>query len=128
MADKLWRCQNEACSECPHGRLIYDFQNPTGVCPKCGADPRTPEGRETVIPRVCMHLVVKDPAGPIVTGKGRLRVACQPGTATLPGRATGAPSAVTCPVCRATEAFAEVDREVTPVEENAVPVGTKLAG
>lgn len=125
---KLWRCQNEDCSECPHGRLIFDFMNETGVCPKCSADPATPEGADLVVPRVVVHLLVKDKAGPIAGHGCRLKVACQPALKKLPTRATGSAAAVTCPLCLNTADYVAADAAAKPVEENAVPVGTPLAG
>lgn len=124
----LYRCQNEDCSDDPHGRLIFDFENDVPVCPKCSADARTPYGTNVVIVRVPVHLHVKDPAGPIITPRGRLRVACSPDASKLPRAATGVPVAATCPACRETDAFKKLNEQMTAEPVDVVAAGTPLGG
>lgn len=125
---KLWRCQNEECSTDPHGRLIFDFMADEPVCPTCGADGRTPEGHNVVIPRTVIHLLVKDKAGPLKGERGRYRLACQPEAKRVAGQFTTVPSAATCPLCHESDLYKTAYVAAKPVEANEVLIGTKLVG
>lgn len=103
----LWRCHNEDCSADPHGRLIFDFEADKPVCPKCGADPRKPEFRETVVRLETMHLLVKDANGPIFERSRRLTLACKPGAKLTTERASMMRQVVNCPSCKRSAAFRE---------------------
>jgi hypothetical protein len=75
---KLYRCTNPECSTDPAGRHIFNFLADQPICPKCGADRRQPEHRDTIVPLSTIHFLVVDPKGPII-GKGkRFRAACKP--------------------------------------------------
>lgn len=107
----MYRCTNEACSEDPHGRLIYDFESDRGVCPKCGADRQG--GR--VVRREVIHFDPSRVAG------GRNAWACAPGQPLRP-LASGDPRAVTCAACRGTEAYAAALAALGDAVEGDFPV------
>lgn len=96
----LYRCQNAECSTDPHGRLIFDFEAATPTCPKCGADSRRPEHKNTIVKREVVHFHVIDSAGPDMGFGKRRRVGCIPGGSIVGKRATGDVRAVTCPACK----------------------------
>lgn len=104
----LWRCQNAGCSNDPSGRLIFDFEAELPICPKCGADARRPEFRQTVIRRECIHLHVPTPNGPDIPPSSSVRygLACHPTkSALVGGRATSEAICVTCPACMKTQEY-----------------------
>jgi predicted nucleic-acid-binding Zn-ribbon protein len=113
---KLWRCQNPDCTEDAHERLRYDFEAPDPVCPKCGADQRTPEGRFTVVERVTLHYLVVDKAGAIITRGGRRTVACATESKKFIGPNAAHWEAVTCPDCKASEIYQQHKDEGTHQE------------
>lgn len=93
--ERPYRCQNEACSEDPAGRLIFDFWSTEAKCPKCGSTPL----QHIVIPLEVIHY---DPPSNI-RGRGQRVMACNRGPYGTGQMVTGAVSAVTCRECKATE-------------------------
>lgn len=122
---KLWRCQNESCTEDPHGRLIYDFAAEHPVCPKCGADGRTVAGSNAVVKREVIHYLVIDPAGSLATPHGRRSVACQPAASRVPSHTTGQWEAVTCLDCQESEPYCR-DRDAGAVQDARIVRGPAL--
>lgn len=120
----LWRCQNQECSECPAGRLIFDFEVADGqppVCPKCKADARKPEHRHTLVKLETVHLHVKDPTGPDVGRGSRYRLAC--GGSLKGKRASAEAGPVNCPKCKQTSEYQELaknDPQIVPEYDKAV--------
>ncbi len=76
----------------------------------------------------CIHLKHLDPNGPIETRTirdklintdgGRYAIACTP-TSGMPQYATSETSAVTCPLCKASEAFKRVAAEQDPLNSGS---------
>lgn len=95
---KLWKCWN--CED-DRGNPGRDFEADGPVCPACGLDGRTPDGRDAVVARAVVHL---DPPHPVRKAKGTGKRPCD-GKPVGVGMATGHPAAVTCPACRASAAF-----------------------
>ncbi len=96
----VWMCQNADCTG--PLRRSFDFISDYPICPKCGAD-----GDPTVQKRVLIHLLVRDPKGPIAGERGsRWRLACDGtrehlATHTNGEAATGDPTQINCPGCTA---------------------------
>lgn len=117
------RCVNpDCCGDDTASRPQFDFEATADapVCPKCGADARDEEGRHVVHPLAVIHYMLIDRTnGKIRTANGRRSVACDPTAADIPvnmramrhggekpeANATGEPSSVTCPACKASEAW-----------------------
>jgi predicted nucleic-acid-binding Zn-ribbon protein len=100
---KLWRCYNAKCSET--GIPGFDFEVPETEkpkCPKCGITREMPRFSHLLVERVQIHF---DAPSGIVDGIGKGFIACDPSKLVGKYRATGAPSAVTCAACKATEAY-----------------------
>lgn len=95
---KLWKCWN--CHD-DRGNPGKDFAAAEPVCPGCGLDARTPDGKDAVVARAVIHL---DPPHPVRRNKGTGARPCD-GKPVGVGMASGVPAAVTCPACRATAAF-----------------------
>jgi hypothetical protein len=95
---KLWKCWN--CTD-DRGNPGKDFAGTEPVCPGCGLDARTPDGKDAVVARATIHL---DPPHPVRRNKGTGKRACD-GKPVGTGMASGVPDAVTCPACRATAAY-----------------------
>lgn len=92
----LWRCVNDECDEGG-----FEFEAPANRCPHCRM--------LRCVELVAVHYLV--PAeGPIRTALGNRMIACDPKTKRLP-QASGERVAVTCPKCRASEIFAEDERD-----------------
>jgi hypothetical protein len=131
---KLYRCLNPECSTDPAGRHIFNFLAEEPVCPKCKADRRQPEHRETVIPLVVYHFLVEDKGGPII-GKGkRWKIACKPdakiGFKGLYMHGTRDGLVVNCPECLATaewKAYAD-ENEDNVLEKEDFPVTVDREG
>ena len=102
---KPYRCQNESCSTDPHGRLIFDFWAEKPVCPKCGTDRKLHP--DTVIELALTHF---DPPHPTIKRKGQRVLACT-GKPFEGQHATGNPSVVNCPGCKATDIWKKVADE-----------------
>lgn len=98
MPHTLWRCQNESCSDDPHGKLIFDFKSPEPICPKCGADGRG-VGKNLIVKREEIHYLVIDQTGPIQTPNGRRLIACRSEDKKLPPYCTASRESVTCAMC-----------------------------
>lgn len=102
----LYRCQNSKCSDDPHGRLIFDFALPADqqpICPKCGTSLKNEP--LIVIRRKLIHF---DPPHPVIGDRGQRCAACDPAVkweASDHVGFTGAPEAVTCLDCQATEVW-----------------------
>lgn len=99
---KTYRCYNPACGGYP---AYFEFEADAPVCPKCGADERTPGGRDVVTPLVVLHY-----DEPVRVGKGTNVRACDPARAIHSDPAgkfggTGHAPSVTCARCKATEAY-----------------------
>jgi hypothetical protein len=110
---KLFRCENAGCDK---WRERYAADAP--ACPHCGS--------AEALELVPVHYLYIDPAGAVRTAHGRRTLACQPKAALpLPDACSGERLAVTCPACRATEAFQA--HEAAKVS-NHVPVIEKKAG
>ena len=122
---RLWKCWNAKCADKP-GMPGHDFvgEDAVGKCDKCGLASNDPRFGRLIVPRVILHF---DAPSGIVDGAGVNYAACEPERTRAKGyRMTGEPSAVTCPACRGTEAFAKADREThihpdydLPIEINA---------
>lgn len=119
----LFRCMNADCGDDPfeaHPHL--DFENDTGVCPKCGESHKT--APDHVLARVAVHYLVSDKAGAIKTRKGSRYIACLPAVKRLTGQhqCTGVREAVTCPKCLVTDVFkkhdaSDADNDAKPADE-----------
>lgn len=102
----LYRCQNSKCAEDADGRLIFDFAlsaDQLPVCPKCGCDIR--KYPNLVIERKLIHY---DPPHPVIGERGQRCAACDPALKWEGSDHvgfTGAPGAVTCPNCMATDVW-----------------------
>lgn len=125
----FFRCQNANCSEDRHGRLIFDFEANEPVCPKCGCDARDPRYADTVIQLEVIHF---DPPDERLAGKGKNILACNPRRrvgATV--RASGDPTVVNCPACKATDAYqktVESGLDGRPAVERILALGGHLSG
>jgi hypothetical protein len=105
MADKLYRCINEACADGGEDAVpVLDFVGNAGVCPKCKATHK--DNPHTVVERARVHYLVNDDAGAIRTPNGRRAIACDPTRAKMTKHATGEATAVSCPECRASAVYA----------------------
>lgn len=114
---QLLRCQNEACSKDPHGRLIFDFtleDDQPPVCPSCETDMR--ERPEIVVRRKLIHY---DPPHLKIKGRGQSKAACGAAGWESSDRVgfTGEPGSVSCPQCRATEVWRTNAIEMRVVEK-----------
>ena len=110
----IWRCQNEACSTDPAGRLIFDFSDDLPICPTCGTDGR--KRPDIVIRLKLMHY---DPPHPKLTRRGKGHAACDPnkkvhGTELV--GFTGDPGTVNCQACIESAEWqaAAKEREMVP--------------
>lgn len=106
MSDKVnplrpWRCVNPACTERPFGLCEYDFWAKEPVCPKCGANAKSPQSGHLIVELVIIHL---DPPG--AWGRGQGVYACT-GKPFRKDPATGDPTVVTCPLCKELPAWKE---------------------
>lgn len=110
MNDKLYRCSNANC--CDRVGNPHEFLADEGICPKCGISQGDQRFGSLIIRCVMIHF---DPPSP-VPGYGLGVRACAPETAIHApvdafGRprighgGTGDPVAVSCPACKATEAY-----------------------
>lgn len=108
-----YRCCSEECSTDPAGRLIFDFWAETGVCPKCG-------GTEADGIVQALEIIHFDP--PKSKRRGHGHRACNPKKAIFGGHATGHPSVVNCPHCKATAAWKKVMAEFMGLDEPEAPV------
>lgn len=95
----LWICFN--CHDPAKGIPGYPFEGEHPVCPACTLDGRTGDGVRLVVPRVAIHF---DPPHAVVRGRGSNLAACD-GKPIMGRMGTGEPSVVTCPACKATDAF-----------------------
>lgn len=87
---RQWRCNNCGAS----------FQSDRQACAACGVDAQAePRFAGVVVPVETVHF---DPPHPVVRGYGTGRLACDPRKQVAGSRATGEPSVVNCPACRAT--------------------------
>ena len=109
-----FRCNMSTCGTFPQG---FEFEDNSGVCPKCNAS-----GPPRVAALIDVHLMVMHAKGPIEGKLGRQMVACQPKREYLCRNqfemfsASDDPTAVTCPKCLRTDAF----RERAAIEELAM--------
>lgn len=96
----IWRCPNPECRESNLANY-YEFESDYPECPKCKLGP------PAVRKRVLIHILVRDPKGPIAGQYGlRYRLACDPkrwqlATPTNGEAATGDIAAANCPGCLA---------------------------
>lgn len=94
------------CNRCGVWPQMYEFEADAPICQKCGA-----VGVPMVALLVDVHYLAPDPRGNVLTGSGRMKVACEPGRTHLatssgaPWSATGEPSAVTCPRCKGSRPY-----------------------
>lgn len=93
----VWRCSNPYCI--PVGQMWFDFESDYAICPKC-----TSEGYPNVSKRSLIHLMLRDPKGPIKGVYSRYRLACdasreQLATPTNGEAATDHFEAANCPGC-----------------------------
>jgi len=100
----VWmRCPNPEC--CEKGEPYFDFQSDYPKCPKCSLGPPAVEKR------ALMHLLVRDPKGPVVGQLGlRYALACDKKRDYLATwrngeAATGSPKDVNCPGCKKSKAY-----------------------
>lgn len=106
----LWICRNCLSEPNENGVSVvgYPFAGEHPVCPKCGIDGREPEYRAYVHERVPIHF---DPPHAVLKDRGLNSTACDGtriGSTDKKGRTvmgTGQRKAVTCPLCRESEAF-----------------------
>jgi phage FluMu protein Com len=100
----LWRCVNDECDE-----RGFEFGAASNRCPHCKM--------LRSVELVAVHYLV--PAeGPIRTALGNRMIACDPKMKSLP-QASGERVAVTCPKCKASEIYAEDERDGV---SNHVPI------
>lgn len=123
----LFRCMNADCADDSfEAHPSHDFENKTGICPKCGESNKN--APDLVLVRVAVHYLVNDPAGPIKTRNGGRRVACAPELRRLIGshQCTSVRAAVTCPDCLASEVFAQHEQDDVDQGVNIVRKGTPI--
>ena len=114
---RLWKCTMAECSADADTPVGFDFVSEFPVCPKCGVDGRSLEGRGVVVKRETIHLLVVDKTGPgPIIGQGkRLKALCNPSLKLGNGfRATGEPASVSCPACKAHDDFKGVETPGMP--------------
>ena len=111
---RRYRCYNPECGEPPNG---YDFASAQPICPKCGADKRTPSGRAIISPLTVVHLVVPAKDGPIQGQYKNWAVLCDPKIKLCPRgkyQMSGEPSVTNCPACLAHADFPADFDDLTP--------------
>ena len=112
MSLQLWRCHHPDCPGDPDDPTQpVRFEAEHGVCPACGADVRKPEHKSVIALLARVHLLVKDPKGPLAGQGYRYRIACDAGARNTGGRGTGEPGATTCPQCQAMPEFKRLAAE-----------------
>jgi hypothetical protein len=115
---RLWRCLNPACAP------DTDFAAAAGTCPKCGLTIGRGRAGHLIVPLVVVHY--DPPSG--IEGIGKNEPACQPGTPIYGLQATGAPDAVNCPACKATEAWQQAPKGAQVPSRYLVPGGSAVVG
>lgn len=109
-AAKLYRCMNDECKPDDAHSAGFDYSGER-ACPKCGLD------SGNVVERARVHLLIRDPAGPVKGHMGKtFKVACDPTRKKITEKpnefASGEPAAVTCPECLAVHAQAQAEQGV----------------
>ncbi len=104
---KAYRCYNPKCADKPD-IPGHDFLAAAAACDRCGIKAADPRFGRFLTELVLIHY---EPPSGVVDGIGADHVACLPERPAGGLRRTGAPSAVTCPACRGTDAW---KRDSTP--------------
>lgn len=129
-ANRLWTCM-KCSAEAPaveelaaHKGFSFSAPKPEGraapVCPKCGLDGGDPDLKDWIAPLVVNHYEPPHAAG--IPNKGCGKLACT-GRPARESRfiGTGDPRLVTCPACRATDAFQKALAAIDDAPESRLP-------
>ena len=109
-----FRCRNEVCAD-ESGRP-FEFEAELRACPQCGAT-----SEHDVLTLVVTHFVVADKAWLREHKAFKPFVACGLDPSRAEWHGTGEAWLVTCPACRASEAYRELHRPEPKVFKPAEP-------
>jgi hypothetical protein len=97
----MFRCLNPDCSDNPH-KVQFDFWADKPLCPSCGTDGETADGKNVVGLITTIHY---DPPHTKRKNCGKNTLACMPERSVFGLAATGEPSVVNCPKCKETDVY-----------------------